>query len=104
MCAVSPETVEPDLLIELETITPMYEGRGPAGGGGLLPGDVVQFVPHVTAAGESSKPLNEAGAAPPERLFSFDHCAPQKVTEVPVAAFPSPMTKLPPGTTQNTSA
>jgi hypothetical protein len=75
---VSPEIVGPDLSIALETITAVNDGSGPAGGGGLLPGLVVQFVPHVTTAGEFSKPLNAAGAAPPERLFSFDHSAPRR--------------------------
>jgi hypothetical protein len=56
----------------------MNDGSGPAGGGGLLPRLVVQFVPHVTRAGEFSKPLNAAGAAPAERLFSFDHFAPRR--------------------------
>src|SRR6266849_6234618 len=96
MCGVLPEIVEPDWLIELETITAMYAGSGPAGGGVLLPGSVDQLTPHVTVAGVSSKPLNSAGAAPPLRLFSFHHWAPQKVTAVPTAALLSPITKLPP--------
>src|SRR5215218_8739718 len=105
MCTVLPEIVDPDLLIELATITAMSCGNGPGGGGALLPGDVVQPVPHVTVGGDFANPLNEAGAVPPLRLFSFHHCAPQKVTEVPTAALLSPMTKLPPpATTQNTSA
>ena len=96
MCTVLPWIVEPDFVIELETITAMNAGSGPGGGFALLPGPVVQFVPHVTLAGFFSKPLNEAGALPPVRLFSIDHCAPQKVTEVPIAALLSPITKLPP--------
>src|SRR6266545_2056924 len=105
MWTVLPEIVEPDLLIELETITAMSAGSGPGGGDALLPGDVVQLVPHVTVGGDFSKPLNEAGAVPPVRLFRFHHCAPQKVTEVPTAALLLPMTKLPPpATTQKTSA
>ena len=104
MCTVLPEIVEPDWLIELATITPMNDGRGPGGGGALLPGDVVQSVPHVAVGGDFAKPLNEAGAAAPLRLFSFHHWAPQKVTEVPTAALLSPMTKLPPpATTQKTN-
>jgi len=105
MCTVLPEIVEADLMIELETITAMNSGSGPGGGCALLPGPVVQFVPHVTLGGFFSKPLNEAGALPPVRLFSFDHCAPQNVTEVPIAALLSPITKLPPlATTQKTNA
>src|SRR6266571_2318160 len=95
MCTVSPEIVDPDWEIELETITAMKVGREPAGGGVLLPGSVDQVVPQAAAGGVSSKPLKEAGAEPPLRLFSFAHCAPQKVTAVPTAEFPSPITKLP---------
>src|SRR6266511_1058425 len=104
MCTVLPEIVEPDWLIELETITAISAGSGPGGGGGLLPVDVVQFVPHVTVGGDFSKPLNEAGAVPPLRLFSFHHLAAQKVTAVQTTALLSPITKFPPATTQNTSA
>src|SRR4051812_11216100 len=100
MCTVSPEIVGPDLPIELETTTAISEGSGPAGGGGLLPGPVVQSVPHAAVAGVVSKPLNAAGAAPPLRLLSFHHWAPQKVTSVPTAALLSPITKFPPATTQ----
>jgi hypothetical protein len=35
---VLPEIVDPDFEIELETITAMKSGSGPAGGGELLPG------------------------------------------------------------------
>src|SRR6266487_1837760 len=101
MWTVSPAIVEPDLVIELETITAM----NPGGGFALLPGPVVQLVPHVTLGGFFSKPLNEGGAPPPLRLLRLDHCAPQKVTEVPIAALLSPITKLPPpGVTQKTNA
>src|ERR1051325_2630265 len=96
MWTVSPWIVEPDLVIRLDTITAMNSGSGPAGGCPLLPGGAVQLVPHVTVAGFVSKPLNEAGAPPPVRLFSDDHCAPQKVTFVPTAALLSPITKFPP--------
>ena len=96
MCGVLPEIVEPFCEIELETRTAMYGGSGPAGGGVLLPGSVVQFVPQLETGGVSSKPLKAAGAAPPLRRFSFDHCAPQNVTEVPTALFPSPITNPPP--------
>ncbi len=33
-----------------------------------------------------------AGAGPPLSVLSFHHCAPQKVTAVPFALFPSPIT------------
>src|SRR5690348_3964892 len=89
--------LEPDLEIELETITAMKAGSGPTGGGGVLPGVVDQVVPHAgNAAGAFSNPLNAAGAAPELRSFCFHHCAPQKMTAVPVAAFRSPITKVPP--------
>src|SRR2546430_15074632 len=91
VCGVLPGSVEPDLVIELETITAMNSGSGPGGGFALLPGPVVQLVPHVTLGGFFSKPLNAAGALPPVRLFRLDHCAPQKVTEVPIAAWVSPI-------------
>src|SRR6266480_1386112 len=102
MCTVSPEIVEPDWLMELETTTAMKAGRGPGGGGVLLPGSVDHWVPHAAVEGVSSKPLNAAGADPPLSVLSFDHCAPQKVTLVPRAALPSPITKLPPATTTKT--
>ena len=87
MCTVSPEIVGPDLLIELETITAISEGSGPAGRGGLSPGPVVQSVGQAAVGGVVSKPLNAAGAVPPLRPFSFHHLAPQKLTSVPSAAF-----------------
>jgi hypothetical protein len=46
----------PDFPIELETMTAMYDGTV-AGGGVLLPGSVVQLVPHDGFAGLSSNPL-----------------------------------------------
>ncbi len=62
----------------------------------LLPGSVLQPMPHVGALGFSAKPLKLAGAAPPLKEFVFAHWAPQKVTAVPVALFRSPITKAPP--------
>src|SRR5438445_5550721 len=94
MWTVFPEIVEPDCEIELETITPISAGSGGAGGGGLLPGAVVQLTPHAGLAGALAKPLNAAGALPPESELTFHHCAPQKVTE-PVALW-SPTTNAPP--------
>ena len=56
-----------------------------------------QFVPQDGAVlGSFSKPLKADGASPPLNVFSFAHCALQKVTWVPTAEFPSPITKLPP--------
>jgi len=40
--------------------------------------------------------LKLAGEFPPLRELSFHHCAPQKVTELPITTFWSPTTKLPP--------
>src|SRR5450759_607161 len=78
-------------------MTPMKAGSGPAGGGVLFPVSALQLVAlQLGALGLSAKPLKLAGADPPLREFSFHHCAPQKVTELPTTAFLSPMTKLPP--------
>src|SRR5207249_748997 len=88
--------VEPDWLMLLATITAMVPGNGPFGGGALLPGSVLQPVPQLGTFGFRAKPLKAAGAAPPLRLFSFHHWAPQKVTLVPAALFLSPITKAPP--------
>jgi hypothetical protein len=73
MWKVSPEMVERDRPMELETITAMSAGSGPAGGPELLPGLVDQLVPQVTDVGVLAKPLNAGGASPPLRLFSFHH-------------------------------
>src|SRR5215468_10473729 len=72
-----------------------------AGGGVELPGSVDQLTPQVGAGGVSSKPLNAAGAVPPESEFAFHHCAPQKVTALPTApaigpTVRSPTTNVPP--------
>src|SRR5437762_10694398 len=93
-CVVLPEICDPDFVILLETITAMYAGNGPAGGELLPPGSVVQSAPQEGGVAAFAKPLNEAGAAPPLRTFTFDHCDPQNVTE-PVAVL-SPTTKPPP--------
>jgi hypothetical protein len=94
---VLPEIFEPDFETELETSTAMKAGSGPGGGGGLEPGSVDQSIPQATPLlGLDSKPLNAAGAVPPLSVFRFHYCAPQNVTFVPTAAFPSPITKLPP--------
>ena len=92
--SVLPEIVEPDFVDELVTITAMYGGSGPAGGGELLPGSVLQVEPHAGVAGFLAKPLKSEGAEPPLREFVFDHCAPQKVT-VPIEV-KLPTTNAPP--------
>jgi hypothetical protein len=78
MCGVLPEIVEPDFVLELVTITPMNAGSGPAGGGVLLPGSVLQSTRQLGVAGFSAKPLKLAGAAPPLSELSFHHCAPRR--------------------------
>ena len=99
ICTTFPEIALPVWVIELETITPMKEGRGPGGGGALFPGSVVQVVVHVGSMAESSQPLKAAGAAPPLKVLFIAHCAPQKFTEVPVTVpgTTSPTTNEPPG-------
>ena len=68
----------PDLPTELATITPMYDGTPPTGGG-LLPVAVVKLEPHTFAGlvdGSvetlSAKPLNDVGTGPPLTLFASD--------------------------------
>src|SRR6266550_257774 len=93
ICGISPEIVAPDLLIEPDTMTAIYEGTL-LGGSELLPGSVVQVPPQLGGVVLLwlAKPLKLAGALPPLKEFSFDHCAPQKVTELPTTAFRSPIT------------
>src|SRR5437016_3282050 len=80
----------------VETIAGMNSASGAGGGSELLPGFVVHGVPHSGApSNEFAQPLNDAGAAPPLRVLSFHHCAPQNVTALPTVALPSPITKLP---------
>jgi hypothetical protein len=92
-----PEIVDPDLLIELDTMIAIYDGML-SGGPELLPGSVVHVPPQLGGVVLLwlAKPLKLAGAVPPLKEFSFHHCAPQKVTDVPTAAFRSPITKCPP--------
>ncbi len=96
MCTVLPKIAESDWLTELVTITAMYAGSGPAGGGVLLPGSAVQLMRQLGVVGFSAKPLKLAGAGPPLTELSFPHCAPQKVTDVPMTLLPSPIAKAPP--------
>src|SRR4051812_19470448 len=86
MLRMSPEIVEPDFLIFVETITAMKGGTA-AGGFELLPGRLVQVPPQVVAGrARSAKPLNDAGAPPPVRSFSFHHSAPHHSTVAPRGA------------------
>src|SRR2546425_1897190 len=89
----SPEMVAPDLVIELEAITAM-KGGTLSGGFELFPGRLVQIPPQVCGA-VSAKPLKALGAGPPLSELTLAHCAPQKVTELPMAALRSPITKEP---------
>src|SRR4051794_25494470 len=92
MPSMSPEIVLPFLSMLPATIASITGGNGPAGGSELLPGPVVHEPPQPPVT-SLAKPLNAAGAVPPESVLSFHHCAPQNVTCDPVAALPSPMTK-----------
>src|SRR5690242_8599465 len=80
------------------TMTAMYAGSGPAGGGVELPGLVLQLTPHCGVDGFAAKPLKAPGStaclSPALRTFCFHHCEPQKYTE-PVAVL-SPTTNEPP--------
>src|SRR5437016_821558 len=96
MWTVLPEICGPDCELELVTITAMKAGKGPAGGGALLPGSVLQSMPQAGVAGLRAKPLKLAGAGPPLRVFSFHHWGPQNVTAVPGVLLPSPITNAPP--------
>jgi hypothetical protein len=91
-----PEIVGPDLAEELVTITPINAGRGPSGGGELLPGSAPQTVPQLGVFGLSAKPLKLRGAGPPPSELTLAHCAPQNMTELPTTEFLSPITKAPP--------
>ena len=82
---MSPEIVLPDFATELETSTPMYSGTL-AGGAELLPGLVVHGPAHaaggvlVGSATVAAKPLNAAGAVPPDRLFCVHQSSAHHVT------------------------
>jgi hypothetical protein len=89
-----PVISDPDLVTVLELITAVKDGTL-AGGPELLPGDVDQLPPQLGGVLLSvlANPLKLAGAAPPLSEFTFDHCAPQNVTD-PVSVW-SPTTKEP---------
>src|SRR5256885_9334418 len=67
-----------------------------AGGKALLRGSVLKSAPQLGVAGLSATPWKLEGGGPPLSVFSVDHWAPQKVTAVPGALLPSPITKVPP--------
>ena len=75
--------VEPDAPTAEATRTPMYEGTLSTGGG-LLPGRVVNDVPHRFAGlvdgsvTEAAKPLKAFGALPPVSWFAVAHWAPHQ--------------------------
>lgn len=91
-----PETVSPDLVIELETRVPMKDGST-SGGAPLLPGPVVHVPPQLGGVllKVFAKPLKLSGAGPPLNELSVDQFAPQNVTAVPLAASLSPIAKAP---------
>ena len=71
---VLPEIVEPDFVIELDTITAMYAGTL-AGGSELLPGSVVHVAPTEAGVVELrlANPLKLLGPAPPVNELRFAH-------------------------------
>src|SRR5260370_25942209 len=78
--AIWPKMIFLDFVTVLATITAIEDGAL-IGGLVLLPGLVVQVFPQE---GDGvlrvvANPLNAAGAEPPDRLFSFCHCAPHHV-------------------------
>ena len=79
-----PEIVEPDFVTLLVTITDMYAGSGPFGGGALLPGSVVNVAPHVGDAGNFGEALEGGRGRTTAHLVGDDHWLPQNVT-APVA-------------------
>src|SRR5260370_40823965 len=95
MCTAMPEIAEPLLASGLVAMTAMNAGSDPAGGGVEFPGSALHIAPHVGVVGSSANPLKLAGAMPPAG-FSFAHCAPQNVTELPKEPLGPPITKLPP--------
>src|SRR5579884_220337 len=97
---MSPEIAGPLFVTVDATMIAMYCGMVD-GGGVELPGSVVQFMPQLGVAVESSKPLKAAGPVPPLSELFFHHCAPQKFTDSPTAfatgpTVRSPTTKVPP--------
>jgi hypothetical protein len=71
---MSPETTEPFLVTELDTITVMNSGSV-AGGTEVLPASPVQLPPQLAGCGvvALAKPLKLEGAAPPLNEFRLAH-------------------------------
>src|SRR5438552_16735687 len=71
---ILPEIVEPDWLIELETITAMKEGTV-AGGSELFPGSVIHIPPQAggVVLVMLVMPLKALGAGPPLSDLRFAH-------------------------------
>src|SRR5438876_12035394 len=95
ICTVFPALTDPFCLAELVTITAMYSGSGPAGGGLAFPFAMLQPIPQFGKLEVCPKPLKLAGAEPPLRRLSLDHWASQNVTAVPLALLLSPIAKAP---------
>src|SRR4051794_4477969 len=94
MWAMLPGICDPHFVDLLVPTTAIYARSGAAGGGALLPGSVLHVPAQRGAETLRAKPLNDEGAAPVLRTFTFQHCEPQNVT-VPVVLL-SPMTNGPP--------
>src|SRR5262245_15282273 len=91
-----PLIVEADFTSVLATITPMYAGML-AGGLDRLPGSVLHVPPAFGgfALVQFAKPRKLAFAFGPLMKLLFSHCAPQNITELPLIAPRSPITKAP---------
>ena len=88
--------MEPDCTTELDAITVINRGMV-LGGPELLPGLLVHVPPQVGGfvLVELANPLKLLGGLPLLSEFECAHCAPQKVTWLPMTALRSPITKLP---------
>src|SRR5437870_13186176 len=86
MCTMSPLMTAPFFVIWLLTITSI-EVDTVRGGGGLLPGRVVQVWPHHGERLLFSKPLNAAGAQPVLSGSFFHHWAPHQYAWPPETSF-----------------
>jgi len=79
-------------------------------GGGLVPPEVDQGLPHaaggvlVGKVTVLAKPLKAEGAKPPVRTFTFDHELPHHVCVPPAPALTSPTTNTPRLGNANTTA
>src|SRR5205814_3253060 len=97
MWTMSPLMTGPFFVMWVLTITSMFALTGTVrGGGGLLPGRVVQVWPHHGERLLFSKPLKAAGASPVLSRSFFHHWAPHQYTWPPETSFRSLITKAPP--------